>query len=126
MSLSESAHLLRRTIVGPTIEEVYGISSANINQAVDYILRDIPEPDSPGDWVNHPFPLNFQDFSSEQIDSLFYEWELQQTELGQWWLSNIYFNPTNITEVMTMFWHDHFATSAETIIYPPAMYHQNQ
>ena len=126
MSLNESAHLLRRTIVGPTIEEIYGISSANINQAVDYILRDIPEPDSPGDWVDHPFPSNFQDYSSDQIDSLFYEWELQQTELGQWWLNNIYFNPTNITEVMTMFWHDHFATSAETIIYPPAMYHQNR
>tara|TARA_Y100001970_G_scaffold63994_1_gene81951 strand:+ start:1 stop:1095 length:1095 start_codon:yes stop_codon:yes gene_type:complete len=27
---------------------------------------------------------------------------------------------------MTLFWHDHFATSAETIIYPPAMYHQNR
>ena len=38
----------------------------------------------------------------------------------------MYYNETNIREQMTLFWHDHFATSAQTIFYPPAMYHQNR
>ena len=27
---------------------------------------------------------------------------------------------------MTLFWHDHFATSIMTVKYTPAMYHQNR
>jgi len=33
---------------------------------------------------------------------------------------------SSITELMTLFWHDHFATSADVVVYPPAMYHQNK
>ncbi|MBH91126.1 MAG: hypothetical protein CMG67_03320 [Candidatus Marinimicrobia bacterium] len=125
MSLNESAHLLRRTIIGPTIEEVNSISTISINDAVEYILRDISNPGPPGDWVNYPIPV-YQDYTQEQIDSLLISWQNQQIELGEWWIDNIFYNSTNITELMTLFWHDHFATSAETIIYPPAMYHQNR
>ena len=126
MSLIESAHLLRRTIVGPTIEEIDSLSTLNINDAVEYLLRDITAPSAPGDWVNYPFPIDYQDYSPEQRDSLLDVWEIQQIQLGEWWLNNIFFNPTNIIEQMTLFWHDHFATSAEVIVYPPAMYHQNR
>ena len=125
MSLKESAHLLRRTIVGPTIEEINSISTININDAVEYILRDIPRPDPPGEWINYPIP-NYQDYTQEQIDSLLNSWVSQQTELGEWWINNMFYNSTQITELMTLFWHDHFATSASVIIYPPAMYHQNR
>ena len=57
ISLNESAHLLRRTVVGPTIEEIGNLSVLNISDAVDYILREIPEPSSPGEWVDDPFPF---------------------------------------------------------------------
>jgi len=126
ITLNESAHLLRRTIVGPTIEEIDSLSTLNINDAVEYLLRDITNPSAPGEWVNYPFPIDYQDYSPEQRDSLLNVWEMHQIQLGEWWLNNIFFNPTNITEQMTLFWHDHFATSAEVIIYPPAMYHQNR
>ena len=125
MSLSESAHLLRRTIIGPTIEEINSLSDYNTNEVVDYLLRDIPSPNPPGEWVNYPIP-NYQNYTNEQIDSLFMSWENQQIELEYWWVDNLFYHSTNITELMTLFWHDHFATSAELIIYPPAMYHQNK
>ena len=125
MSLSESAHLLRRTIIGPTIEEINSLSAYNTNDVVDYLLRDIPSPSPPGEWVNYPIP-NYQNYTNEQIDSLFMSWENQQIELEYWWVDNLFYHSTNITELMTLFWHDHFATSAELIIYPPAMYHQNK
>jgi len=125
MSLYESAHLLRRTIVGPTIEEIDTLSTININEAVEYILRDIANPSSPGDWVNHPVP-DYQNYTVEQKDSLDAAYENQGLELGNWWIDQFFYNPTNITEQMTLFWHDHFATSIMTVKYPPAMYHQNR
>jgi len=125
MSLLESAHLLRRTIIGPTIEEINSISEVNTGQAVNYLLREISSPNPPGEWVNYPIP-NYQDYSNEQIDSLFISWQNQQTELEYWWADNLFYHSTNITELMTLFWHDHFATSADVVVYPPAMYHQNK
>ena len=92
MSLIESAHLLRRTIVGPTIEEIDSLSTLNINDAVEYLLRDIANPTAPGEWVNYPFPIDYQDYSPEQRDSLLNVWEMQQIQLGEWWLNNIFFN----------------------------------
>ena len=126
ISLTESAHLLRRTIIGPTIEEIDYISTLSIADAVEYILRDIPEPPIPGDWVNDPFPLNYTDFSAEQRDSLQDVYNVYDIELNEWWINQFFYNPTSITEQMTLFWHDHFATSIETVKYPPAMYHQNK
>jgi hypothetical protein len=125
MSLYESAHLLKRTIVGATLEEIDTLSTININEAVEYILRDIPNPSPPGDWVNHPIPDN-QDYTVEQQDSLEAAYDNQGIELGEWWIDQIFYNPTSITEQMTLFWHDHFATSIMTVKYPPAMYHQNR
>ena len=125
MSLHESAHLLRRTIIGPTIDEINNLSMINTNDAVEYILRDISDLEPPGAWIYFPIP-NYQDYDQEQIDSLLASWQRQQIQLEEWWLKYLFHNSTNITEKLTLFWHDHFATSAETIIYPPAMYHQNR
>jgi len=125
ISLIESAHLLRRTIIGPTIEEVDTLSNLNVSAAVEYILRDIPNPSPPGDWVDHPLP-DYQNYTDEQKDSLETAYDDQGVELGQWWIDQIFYNPTSITEQMTLFWHDHFATSIMTVKYIPAMYHQNR
>jgi len=125
ISLYESAHLLRRTVIGPIIEEIDTISTLNVNEAVEYILRDIAEPSPPGDWVNHPLP-DYQNYTNEEKDSLETAYENQGVELGDWWIDQIFYNPTSITEQMTLFWHDHFATSIMTVKYPPAMYHQNR
>ena len=125
MSLYESSHLLGRTIIGPTIEEINTLSILNINEAVEYILRDVDQPNPPGDWVNHPIP-DYQNYTNEQKDSLETAYDNQGIELGEWWIDQIFYNPTSITEQMTLFWHDHFATSIMTVKYPPAMYHQNR
>jgi len=125
ISLIESAHLLRRTIVGPTIEEIDALSNLNVSAAVEYILRDISNPSPPGDWVNHPLP-DYQNYTDEQKDSLETAYDDQGVELGEWWIDQIFYNPTSIKEQMTLFWHDHFATSIMTVKYTPAMYHQNR
>ena len=126
ISLVESAHLLRRIHFGPTIEEIDYLSSLNINDAVEYILRDIPPPLPPGDWIDDPFPYNYGSYSPEQRDSLQAAYDLYSLELNVWWLDQMFNSSSSIIEQMTLFWHDHFATSIETVKYPPAMYHQNK
>ena len=126
ISLAESSHLLRRTTIGPTIEEINDISALNISNAVDYILREIPEPPTPGDWVDDPFPSDYSDYNQEQRDSLNAAYQSYNIDLNAWWLDQMYYNSSSIKEQMTLFWHDHFATSIETVKYPPAMYHQNR
>ena len=125
ISLNESAHLLRRAVIGPTIEEIDTLSTLNVSNAVEYLLRDISSPEPPGDWVNHPIP-DYQNYTDEQKDSLLNVYQIQGIELGYWWIDQIFYNPTSITEQMTLFWHDHFATSIQTVNYPAAMYHQNK
>ena len=126
ISLNESTHLLRRTVFGPTIEEIGNLSVLNISDAVDYILREISEPSSPGDWVDDPFPSDYSDYSQEQRDSLNAAYQTYNIELNAWWLDQMYYNSSSIKEQMTLFWHDHFATSIETVKYPSAIYHQNR
>jgi len=125
MDLLESVHLLRRTIFGPQIEEINYIQTLSTIDAVDYILRDIESPIAPGDWVDHPFP-DVSEYSEAQYDSLNNAYVHQFRELIYWWTDEMYYNETHIREQMTLFWHDHFATSAATIFFPPAMYHQNR
>lgn len=126
ISLAQSAHLLRRIHFGPTIEEIDYLSSLNINDAVEYVLRDIHMPPPPGDWVDDLFPYNYSSYTPEQKDSLQAAYDLYSSELNVWWLDQMFYSSSSVIEQMTLFWHDHFATSIETVKYPPAMYHQNK
>ena len=46
--------------------------------------------------------------------------------LAAWWLHRILKSPSPIIEKMTLFWHSHFATSAEKVIDAELMYIQNR
>lgn len=46
--------------------------------------------------------------------------------LAAWWMHRILNSPSPIIEKMTLFWHGHFATSAEKVIDAELMYTQNR
>ena len=46
--------------------------------------------------------------------------------LVTWWLHRIVSNPNSLLEKMTLFWHGHFATSAEKVLDVELMLEQNQ
>ncbi|GAB4168692.1 MAG: hypothetical protein Fur0032_07030 [Terrimicrobiaceae bacterium] len=58
--------------------------------------------------------------------------ELRQREfraflaLRAWWLQRMRYSPQALREMMTLFWHGHFATSAEKVRSPLMLYRQNQ
>ncbi|HSN20970.1 MAG TPA: DUF1800 domain-containing protein, partial [Usitatibacter sp.] len=46
-------------------------------------------------------------------------------ELRAWWLREMLDTPSPLTERMTLFWHNHFATSQRKVRAPQLMYRQN-
>ncbi len=126
MSFSDANHLLNRTVAGTSIDEINLFLEFNIDDGVEYLLREVESPAPPNDWVDHPFPLNYNQFSAEQLDSLTEAYSTQTRELIDWWSDRLFYHNLSIEEEMVYFWHDHFATSSDGIPYAPAMYHQNK
>ena len=113
-TFDEAAHLLRRTIYGPT--------KARIQQAVDdgfdatiTALFSSPSPVDPpiyfdfeddplaanGEtWVDIPFDEDIDDLASARAKSL-----------SAWWYKQMNQNDQTITEKLTLFWHNHFVVS---------------
>jgi uncharacterized protein (DUF1800 family) len=49
----------------------------------------------------------------------------RQKTLRLWWVEQFVSSPLSLTETMTHFWHDHFATGMKKVRLPQAMYRQN-
>ena len=120
-----AAHLLRRITFGPTWEEINAAEDMGLDATVDGILTELFLPPPPGDWIDDPFPPNFQDYTPEQMDSLNTAYQIQFLDMRNWLIDLMLTSDTNISEMMALFWHDHFATSASKVFFPPAMYQQN-
>ncbi len=120
--LRASAHLLRRITFGPTWEEINTAFDAGLDETLSSILEDYSLPDPPGEWIYDPFP-NYDELTPEQVDSLQNAYQQQRADMRSWLVDLMMEDETNIREMMSLFWHDHFAVSAQGFNYPPAMYH---
>ncbi len=119
-----AAHLLRRTVFGPKVEEINQALVFGLDMSVENLLSTNPLPEPPGIWVNEPFP-DEDDLTAEQLDSLINLYYQRLHDTRNWWLDLMITDEANVREMMVLFWHDHFATSTDKVIFPPAMYHQN-
>lgn len=119
-----AAHLLRRTLFAPTFSEISSSGTDSMANTVDTILADQDQPDPPGDWVDES-PPQWDAMTEEEIMELIETYFQRQFELIGWWMNRMAIQPMSIVENMTLFWHEHFATSFEGVFYPQAMYEQN-
>ena len=120
--LRAAAHLLRRTTFGPIWEGINWAHNGGLDATVDALLEEQPVPDPPGDWIDDPMPP-YDSLTPEQLDSLNNAYREQRAETRSWIIDNMLEEEASIHETMTLFWHDHFATSAQKVSFPPAMYH---
>ena len=121
-----AAHLLRRTTIGPTLEEIEQAVSLGLDGTLDLLLESRPLPPPPDDWIYHPISPDFNLFTAAQKDSIRDGWRDHFVGMAGWWLNLIYDSEISIREIMTLFWHDHFATSGQVVKFTPSMYIQNQ
>lgn len=122
--LSEAGHLLRRTVIGPRFAEIREAESTGLGATLDRLLarHDVPPP---GSWTREPIP-DWNRLTPAERDSVLRVYVRRQTELRLWWTVRIVESPPDLTEVMTLFWHDHFATALRDVIVPQAMYAQQE
>ena len=107
----KAAHLLRRAGFGATQSQIAAAEKQGPQQAVDSLLTG-----------GHG-----SQFDAEMAS-------LGQTILGNgnprrlpaWWLFRMIHSPDQLTEKMTLFWHGHFATSADKVDNAKIMLDQNR
>jgi uncharacterized protein (DUF1800 family) len=106
------SHLLRRFGLGAGKNEVDALSAGGWRAAVDLLF------DAQG--VDEGFSTNIEQFQNPQNG------QIPVQALPAWWVLRMVQTRRPLQEKVTLFWHDHFATSAEKVRGPLLMHQQNE
>jgi len=122
-----AAHLLNRAAFGGTPEEVESVRKQGLAATLRHLLDETVEAANiPAPAWAHPENIKEQrmeiraakEEGGEAIDKM-KEFRRRQGEnlldLRRWWLERLATTPAPLLEKMTLFWHGHFATSAEKV-----------
>lgn len=106
------AHLLRRFGLGASEAEMDYYGQGGLHGAIDKLLN----------YENTPSGVDFsvEKFSNAQNQ------KLNMVGVQAWWVAKILGTRRPLEEKMTIFWHDHFATSAAKVVAPLLMEEQNE
>ncbi len=123
-------HLLVRTGFTPSSAEIALFVGLSTEVALDRILQDAKQ-----NKTQHPTPafvnastftppseLKTQEERQEQRRTQI----LEGVDIKQWWLWEMLTTPHPLAERMTLFWHNHFATSQQKVVRSIAMWTQHQ
>ena len=122
-------HLLNRAGFGASDSEIRSLAPLTRGEAVDRLLAGSRrEPVlAPPAFVQEPFVpyYRIRDMSAEERMAELRKRLTQGFELRAWWLHEMALTPSPLTERMTLFWHNHFATSQQKVRSVRLMYAQN-
>ena len=106
-----AAHLLRRTMFGPTRAEIQQVASQTLDATLTSLMAAQPAPDAPigpspplaagQTWVNLVF--------DSVNDGSYSNW------LKAWWVGLMAHQGMSIQEKMVLFWHNHFVSAYATV-----------
>ncbi len=129
---SRIAHLYRRAGFGARPEELDAGVAAGFEATVDKLL-DLSAPD--GAALPAPTfspPVLAAQLPADEAARRAAQQAEQRTnreegrKLNQWWVDRMVLSTTPLRERLTLFWHDHFATSIQKVKEPELMYRQNE
>jgi uncharacterized protein (DUF1800 family) len=106
------AHLLRRFGLGASEAEVAYYGERGLTGAVDKLLS--------YEDVDEGFSVDPMSFAVQKNGKLKIE------GVQEWWLMRLIATRRPLQEKMTLFWHDHFATSSDKVSSPNLMLTQNE
>jgi uncharacterized protein (DUF1800 family) len=110
----QAAHLLRRSMFGPTYQEIKDAVAAGLDATLAQLLADQPMPEPPlnhnynGDpnvpigqtWVDQPYVQGDQQMQASRNQSL-----------RAWTVGVVLNEGVSIREKLTLFWHNHYVTA---------------
>jgi uncharacterized protein (DUF1800 family) len=130
LSEQQARHLLGRTGFAPTQAEVDRLTGQSARVAVDAIIANARAAKplyAPPDFVSQPPPIPLAYLKSkEEQQAMRRQQLLEGLEMKTWWMREMIESPTPLAERMTLFWHNHFATSQQKVVRSQAMWHQQE
>ena len=123
--IAKIRHLFSRAAFGANAAEIQLYAATPLSDLVTAMFTS-PTPDPPGDWINEPFDINeYQNWTPEE-QMAFFEMNFERiNDMRIWWLELMMGTPFNLREKMTLFWHGHFTTDAESAVLATFVYKQN-
>src|ERR1044072_982752 len=116
LSFDEGAHLLRRAGLGGTSGEIDDLVARGREGAVDFLLNYTQIDNSE---LNNLLTQSF-DFLVPPTEQK----EISNGEIRRWWFTRFAYTKRPFEEKLTLFWHNHFATSSSKV-QDFLMYNQN-
>src|SRR5688572_22704166 len=146
-----AAHLLSRAGFGGTPADIEKLARLGPEKAVGWLVdfEKVPDPTAPPTWAKKEALLAKAEELAEMIRQVrsaktgeerssleekrrlaFQQAQREQQrqiiELRAWWLRRMAKGPWPLQEKLTLFWHGHFATSAQKVRVAYLMYLQNE
>ncbi|TAG76664.1 MAG: DUF1800 domain-containing protein, partial [Burkholderiales bacterium] len=128
MGFDEARHLLGRTSFAAQPSEIAEFAKLTRAQAVDRLLAETrrtaayPAPQ----WATSYVRIYRPEMSQEERQKAQRREQVERgLELRAWWTAEMLSTPSPLTEKMTLFWHNHFATSQVKVRVAQLMYRQN-
>lgn len=118
--LAHAAHLLRRTTVAFRVAQAKVVVEAGLEVAVDRLL------------AGEPLTGETDPTETAALDSVDRALKITATATGNpadlkmWWLHRLAAGTAPLHEKLTLFWHNHFATSIAKVNSVPQMLRQNE
>lgn len=126
LEATEARHLLSRTTYGYTQSDINDLLPLDYSAAVDWLLTHThTEAKTPPPALIHSTWYAGKPQTDKQRRQRVTAIGQHKRQLKQWWWHEILTTPSPLTELMTLFWHDHFATELKTVGSPLMMYRQN-
>jgi uncharacterized protein (DUF1800 family) len=129
LGFDDARHLLNRTSFAASPEDIAAFGKLTRGEAADRLLASTPGSAAtpPPAWVDEPFQSlrRFRTMSAEERKLAQREAFQRSFELQSWWLTEFLATRAPLAEKMTLFWHNHFATSFQKVRSPQLLYRQN-
>ncbi|MES2620808.1 MAG: DUF1800 domain-containing protein [Bacteroidota bacterium] len=123
---AELSHLLRRTLFGVTKTDLDHFAGMTINQVMAELLTSSPTPQPPlnnynnGNFTDADIPFGQTWVTAPNNANSIAANTYRRRSIKSWWVGLLLNQERNLTEKMTLFWHNHFAT--EISVYQDARF----
>ena len=131
IGLDGARHLLGRSGFAASNRDIQAFATLSRSDAADRLIKSASTSTAaitpPPAWVTDkpaaPAKLRAMSREERQVEQ---RRNLEHAfQLREWWFREMLTTPSPLTEKMTLFWHNHFATSQQKVRFTPFMYRQN-
>lgn len=130
LSEAQARHFLVRTGFAPTQLEVDQITGQSAEQVVNALIaraRATRPIHAAPDFVSQPPPIPQAFLKSRDEQQAMRQQQLREGfEMKAWWMREMIESPVPLQERMTLFWHNHFASSQQKVVRSQPMWQQQQ